>query len=140
VNRRVGIWPLAASPERAWPILWCCRGASQPIVGWGQAQSELRQSVEQKYEQYRTAIKNEHQIDIKNFKDRIPEGVADGKPITNYDLQQLLLGIKWESRIQRRKYARDPIQHRTYDLTHASLRDCRTGHAGWCMRFVVWSH
>jgi hypothetical protein len=97
---------------------------------WAQAQSELRQSVEQKYEQYRTAIKNEHQIDIKNFKDRIPGGVADGKPITNYDLQQLLLGIKWESRIQRRKYARDPIQHRTYDLTHASLRDCRTGHAG----------
>ena len=63
---------------------------------WAQAQSELRQSVEQKYEQYRTAIKNEHQIDIKNFKDRIPGGVADGKPITNYDLQQLLLGIKWE--------------------------------------------
>jgi len=63
---------------------------------WGQAQPELRQSVEQKFEQYRTAIKNEHQIDIKNFKDRIPGGVADGKPITNYDLQQLLLGIKWE--------------------------------------------
>jgi Protein of unknown function (DUF5661) len=63
---------------------------------WAQTQPELRQSVEQKFEQYRTAIKNEYQIDIKNFKDRIPGGVADGKPITNYDLKQLLLGIKWE--------------------------------------------
>lgn len=63
---------------------------------WAQAQPELRQSVEQKFEQYRAALKEEHQIDIKNFKDRIPGGVADGKPITNYDLKQLLLGIKWE--------------------------------------------
>ena len=62
----------------------------------GQVQPELRQSVEQKFEQYRAALKEEHQIDIKNFKDRIPGGVADGKPITNYDLKQLLLGIKWE--------------------------------------------
>jgi Protein of unknown function (DUF5661) len=62
----------------------------------GQVQPELRQSVEQKFEQYRTALKEEHQIDIKNFKDRIPGGVADGKPITNYDLGQLILGIKWE--------------------------------------------
>src|SRR6188472_3660420 len=62
----------------------------------GQVQPELRQSVEQKFEQYRAALKEEHQIDIKNFKDRIPGGVADGKPITNYDLKQLILGIKWE--------------------------------------------
>lgn len=62
----------------------------------GQVQPELRQSVEQKFEQYRTALKEEHQIDIKNFKDRISGGVADGKPITNYDLGQLILGIKWE--------------------------------------------
>ena len=51
-----------------------------------QVQPQLRQSLEQKFEQ----------IDIKNFKDRIPGGVADGKPITNYDLGQLILGIKWE--------------------------------------------
>ena len=63
---------------------------------WAQAQPELRQSVEQKFERYRAALKEEHQIDIKNFKDRIPGGVADGKAITNYDLKQLLLGIKWE--------------------------------------------
>jgi Protein of unknown function (DUF5661) len=63
---------------------------------WAQSQPQLRQSVEQKFEQYRSAMKEEHQIDIKNFKDRIPGGVADGKPITNYDLKQLILGIKWE--------------------------------------------
>jgi hypothetical protein len=63
---------------------------------WAQPQTQLRQSVEHKFEQYRTAIKEEHQIDIKNFKDTIPGGVADGKPITNYDLKQLLLGVKWE--------------------------------------------
>jgi hypothetical protein len=62
----------------------------------GQVQPQLRQSLEQKFEQYRTALKEQHQIDIKNFKDRIPGGVADGKPITNYDLGQLILGIKWE--------------------------------------------
>lgn len=61
-----------------------------------QVQPQLRQSLEQKFEQYRTALKEKHQIDIKNFKDRIPGGVADGKPITNYDLGQLILGIKWE--------------------------------------------
>src|SRR5689334_4402107 len=72
-------WPLAASPERA--CQFCDVAAvhlSQSSAG-AQAHSELRQSVEQKYEQYRTAIKNEHQID-RNFKDRIPEGVADGSP------------------------------------------------------------
>jgi hypothetical protein len=63
---------------------------------WAQAQPQLRQSVEQKFEQYRTAIKEAHQIDIKNFKDKIPGGVADGKPVTNYDLGQLIEGIKWE--------------------------------------------
>ncbi|HEY5614855.1 MAG TPA: DUF5661 family protein, partial [Bacteroidota bacterium] len=35
-------------------------------------------------------------IDIKTFKDRIPGGNADGKAITNYDLKQLLDGIKSE--------------------------------------------
>ena len=60
------------------------------------AQTELRQSVEQKFEEYRNAIKEKHQVDIKNFKDRIKGGFADGKAITNYDLKELLEGIKWE--------------------------------------------
>lgn len=61
---------------------------------WGQAQ--LRQSVELKFEEYRKAIKDAYQVDIKNFNDKIKGGFADGKAITNYDLKQLLEGIKWE--------------------------------------------
>ena len=63
---------------------------------WAQAQPQIRQSVEQKFEQYRAAIKENHQVDIKNFKDRIKGGLADGKSITDYDLGQLLEGIKYE--------------------------------------------
>lgn len=61
---------------------------------WGQAR--LRHSLEPKFEEYRAAIKDNHQIDIKNFKDRIKNGLGDGKPITGYDLKQLIEGIKWE--------------------------------------------
>lgn len=60
------------------------------------AQTQLRQSVERKFEEYRTAIKDAYKVDIKNFKDKIPGGSADGKAITNYDLKQLLEGIKSE--------------------------------------------
>jgi len=49
-----------------------------------------------KFEGYRAAIKHSYQIDIASFKDKIPGGMADGKPITNYDLGQLLEGIKAE--------------------------------------------
>ena len=49
---------------------------------WAQAkQPQLRQSVERKFEEYRTAIKENHQVDIKNFKDRTKGGFADGKPL-----------------------------------------------------------
>jgi len=60
------------------------------------AQAQIRQSVELKSEEYRKAIKDAHQIDIKNFKDKLPGGHADGKPVINYDLKQLLLGINFE--------------------------------------------
>jgi hypothetical protein len=60
------------------------------------AQAQIRQSVERKSEEYRTAIKDAYKVDIKNFKDKIPGGSADGKAITNYDLKQLLDGIKAE--------------------------------------------
>jgi hypothetical protein len=63
---------------------------------WAQAQPQLRQSVERKFEEYRTAIKDAHQMDIKNFKEKLSGGKADGKPITNYEIGQLLAGIKWE--------------------------------------------
>ena len=69
------------------------------------AQAQIRQSVERKFEEYRTAIKDAQQIDIKNFKEKLTGGAADGKPITNYDLGQLLAGIKWE----KDDHTNDPI-------------------------------
>ncbi len=53
---------------------------------------EYRRSIED----YRTAIKDAYRVDIANFKDRIKGGRADGKPITNYDLKELLEGIRFE--------------------------------------------
>lgn len=49
-----------------------------------------------KFEIYRTAIKKDYGIDIKDFKDQLKGGRADGKDITKYDLKQILLGIKIE--------------------------------------------
>lgn len=49
-----------------------------------------------KFEQYRQAIKKEFNIDIAKFKERLKGGKADGKKITKYDLNQLLMGIKVE--------------------------------------------
>ena len=72
--------------------------------GHTSAQTQLRQTMEQKFESYRKAIKDTHQVDIKNFKDKIPGGIADGKTITNYDLKELLEGIKWE-----REHSRDNL-------------------------------
>jgi len=60
------------------------------------AQLQLRQSVERKFEEYRNAIRDAQQVDIKTFKEKLSGGKADGKPITNYDLKQLIEGIKWE--------------------------------------------
>ena len=60
------------------------------------AQAQIRQSVELKFDEYRTAIKDAHQIDIKDYKDRIKGGFADGKAVVDYNLKELLEGIKWE--------------------------------------------
>ena len=53
---------------------------------------EYRRSIEE----YRQAIRETYRVDIANFKDRLKGGRADGKPITNYDLKELLEGIKFE--------------------------------------------
>lgn len=50
----------------------------------------------EKFAEYRKAIKKEYDIDIKNFKGKLKGGKADGKDITKYDLNQLLMGIKIE--------------------------------------------
>jgi hypothetical protein len=56
----------------------------------------LAQKSDAKFAAYRAAIMDAHQVDIAKFKEQIKGGFAAGKPITNYDLKQLLEGIKWE--------------------------------------------
>ena len=60
------------------------------------AKGRQGQKAEGKFEDYRKAIKDAFQIDIKNFKESLKGGRADGKTITKYDLGELLEGIKWE--------------------------------------------
>lgn len=50
----------------------------------------------EKFEKYRKAIKKEFNIDIAKFRERLKGGKADGQPITKYDLEQLIMGIKVE--------------------------------------------
>jgi len=54
------------------------------------------QKASPQFEAYRKAIRDAYQVDIVNFKDKLKGGYADGKAITNYDLAQLIDGIKWE--------------------------------------------
>ena len=60
------------------------------------AEEQRDQSVDPRFEHYRKTIQDAFQVDIKNFKEKLTGGMADGKPVTNYDLEQLLEGIKWE--------------------------------------------
>lgn len=59
---------------------------------------------QKKFEEYRAAIKKAHGIDIKNFKQRIKGGRADAKQITDFDLEQLIMGIKVEQEHTTDKY------------------------------------
>ncbi len=66
-------------------------------MGFGFAgQTAGAESREAAFERYRSAIKSEYDIDIKDFKNTIPGGRADGKDITKYNLNELLMGIKVE--------------------------------------------
>ena len=92
------------------------------------AQTQIRQSVERKFEEYRTAIKDAYKVDIKNFKDKIPGGSADGKPITNYDLKQLLEGIKAErdhtkDNLLALELAMDHLEYTTDYYTHLAIME-----------------
>jgi len=62
-----------------------------PVVVGAQATDKAN-----KYETYRSAIKKDFGIDIKDFKDHLKGGKSDGKDITKYDLKQILMGIKIE--------------------------------------------
>lgn len=54
-------------------------------------------SEAEKFEKYRSTIKAQYGIDIKDFGDTIKGGKADGQKLTKYDLDQLLMGIKVET-------------------------------------------
>ncbi len=73
-------------------VFACSLGAADPVFSRTQSQS----SDQKTYEEYRGAIKKAYGIDIKSFKEKLKGGRADGKEITKYDLQQLLIGIKVE--------------------------------------------
>ena len=72
-------------------------------AGPPEAQAQTGQDMEQRVpvyrrsiEDYRKAIKDAYRVDIANFKERLKGGRADGKPITNYNLTELLEGIRFE--------------------------------------------
>ncbi len=49
-----------------------------------------------RFASYRSAIQEKFGIDIREFKGKIEGGKADGKQVTRYDLNQLLMGIAVE--------------------------------------------
>jgi hypothetical protein len=49
------------------------------------------------FEEYRAAILERYGIDIAEFKDKLMGGRANGKPITDYKLDQILMGIQVET-------------------------------------------
>ena len=76
---------------------------SLPVVNWGGMFAQDRQDRGvNEFEHYRQVIKEAFQIDIKDFKDGLKGGAADGKPLTEYDLAELLTGIQFE-----REHTRD---------------------------------
>jgi hypothetical protein len=60
------------------------------------AGEERDRRMEASFEGYRYAIRDAFGIDIKNFKDGLTGGIADGKAVTQYNLEELLTGIKFE--------------------------------------------
>lgn len=60
------------------------------------AGDRLDPRIEGKFELYRRVIKDAFQTDIKDFKDSLKGGMADGKAVTAYDLEELLTGMKFE--------------------------------------------
>ena len=66
------------------------------VLGPSMASAQAATSKAIKFETYRTAIKKDYGIDIKDFKEQLKGGRADGKEIVKYDLKQILMGIKIE--------------------------------------------
>jgi hypothetical protein len=71
-------------------------GLATIMLAYLDSSAAQAQKSDPKFETYRKAIKDAYQVDIANFKEKIKGGHAAGKAITNYDLKQLVEGIKWE--------------------------------------------
>jgi hypothetical protein len=59
---------------------------------------------QKKFEEYRAAIQKAHGIDIRNFKQKLKGGRADTHRVTDFDLDQLIMGIKVEQEHTTDKY------------------------------------
>ena len=59
---------------------------------------------QKKFDEYRAAIQKAHGIDIKNFKQKLKGGRADAHKVTDFDLDQLIMGIKVEQEHTTDKY------------------------------------
>ncbi|MCU0554414.1 MAG: hypothetical protein MUF17_06575 [Syntrophales bacterium] len=59
---------------------------------------------QKKFEDYRAAIQKAHGIDIKTFKQKLKGGRADTHKVTDFDLDQLIMGIKVEQEHTTDKY------------------------------------
>jgi hypothetical protein len=72
--------------------------ASMPVVNMEKMSVKNRENqlVDAKFQHYRQAIREAYQIDLKGFKDTLRGGMADGKAVTTYDLEELLAGINFE--------------------------------------------
>jgi uncharacterized protein DUF5661 len=90
MKKRILLVPMFLATLGALPLYMAGEVTGTP------AQTEQRERLERKFEEYRTAMTDAYKIDIKNFNDKLPGGHADAKPITNYDLNQLLSGINFE--------------------------------------------
>ena len=91
-----------------------------------------------KFEEYRAAIKKAHGIDIKNYKQKLKGGRADGKQVTDFDLDQLIMGIKVEQEHTTDKYTALEITTGPPPgvprLLHAVARNGGDGRRGGCRR------
>jgi len=65
-----------------------------------------------KYAEYRDLILETHDVDIDNFK-QVEEGRAFGKPITNYNIEQLLIGMEVEM-----EHTKNPLFALTISMDH----------------------
>jgi len=74
------------------------------IVMFAAGASAAPAEDQKKFGEYRAAIQKAHGIDIRNFKQKLKGGRADAKQITDFDLDQLIMGIKVEQEHTTNKY------------------------------------